>query len=50
VAAVVTGRTDVARRAVVHLPGGDLRIEWLENNHVMMTGPAATVYEGTIEL
>jgi diaminopimelate epimerase len=48
VAAVVTGRA--ARRAVVHLPGGDLRIEWLENNHVMMTGPATTVYEGTILL
>jgi diaminopimelate epimerase len=50
VAAVVTGRTGTTRNAVVHLPGGNLRIEWLENNHVMMTGPAATVYEGTIEL
>jgi diaminopimelate epimerase len=48
VAAAVTGRA--ARRATVRLLGGDLRIEWLENNHVMMTGPAVTVYEGTIEL
>jgi diaminopimelate epimerase len=49
VAAVVTGRIAV-RQAIVHLPGGDLHIEWLENNHVMMTGPATTVYEGTIKL
>jgi diaminopimelate epimerase len=48
VAAAITGRA--ARSALVHLRGGDLRIEWLENNHVMMTGPAATVYEGTIQL
>jgi diaminopimelate epimerase len=48
VAAALTGRA--ARRATVCLPGGDLHVEWLENNHVMMTGPAATVYEGTIEL
>jgi len=49
VAAVVTGRI-ATRKALVHLPGGDLSIEWLANNHVMMTGPAATVYEGTIQL
>jgi diaminopimelate epimerase len=49
VAAVVTGRVNT-RSAVVRLPGGDLCVEWLANNHVMMTGPAATVYEGTIEL
>jgi diaminopimelate epimerase len=48
VAAVLTGRA--ARSALVHLRGGDLHIEWLSNNHVMMTGPAATVYEGTIRL
>ena len=46
VAGVLTGRTQ--RQAVVHLPGGPLQIEWLEsNNHVMMTGPARTVFEGT---
>ncbi|MBH5328618.1 diaminopimelate epimerase [Eikenella sp. S3360] len=32
----------------VSLPGGDLRIEWAANNHVLMTGPAATVFEGTV--
>ena len=49
VAAVITERI-AARKANVHLLGGTLYIEWLNNNHVMMTGPAATVYEGTIEL
>jgi diaminopimelate epimerase len=48
VAAAITGRS--ARSALVHLRGGDLRIEWLDTNHVMMTGPAAAVYEGTIHL
>ncbi|WP_044642525.1 diaminopimelate epimerase [Risungbinella massiliensis] len=37
----------VARKATVHLLGGDLLIEWDEqNNHVYMTGPAANVYKG----
>lgn len=44
VAAVLTGRAD--RRAVVHLPGGDLEIEWAENDRIYMTGPAVTVFEG----
>lgn len=44
VAAARTGRA--GRRAVVHLKGGDLRIEWGDDNHVYMTGPAVTVFEG----
>ena len=33
----------------VTLPGGDLRIEWAgEGRPVFMTGPAETVYEGTL--
>lgn len=44
VAAVRTGRS--ARSAVVHLPGGDLQIEWADNNHVFMTGPAVEVFRG----
>ncbi len=47
VAAVLNGRT--GREVRVHLPGGDLDIEWSEaDNHVYMTGPAADVYEGDI--
>ncbi|MGN1264359.1 MAG: diaminopimelate epimerase, partial [Muribaculaceae bacterium] len=35
VAAVVNGKAN--RKAVIHLLGGDLSIEWAENGHVMMT-------------
>lgn len=44
VAAARTGRA--GRKAVVHLRGGDLRIEWADDNHVYMSGPAVTVFEG----
>ncbi len=35
---------------LVHLRGGDLRIEIGDDSHLYMTGPAATVFEGEIEL
>jgi len=39
------------RKATVKLLGGDLIIEWNENdNHVYMTGPATTVFEGRIDI
>jgi diaminopimelate epimerase len=45
VAGVLTGRTD--RQVSIHLRGGDLSIEWNENNnHVYMTGPAVEVFTG----
>ncbi|HEY1685334.1 MAG TPA: diaminopimelate epimerase [Tepidisphaeraceae bacterium] len=45
VASVLTGRTE--RKLLVHLPGGDLRIEWKEDdNCVYMTGPATEVFSG----
>lgn len=45
VAGVLTGKLD--RKVRVHLPGGDLQIEWREsNNHVYMTGPAVEVFSG----
>ena len=44
-AAILTGRTD--RAVDVSLLGGTLHIRWDENdNHVYMTGPARTVFEG----
>ncbi len=47
VAAVLTG--DTKRKAIVSLPGGDLEIEWYEDdNHVYMTGEAVTVFTGEI--
>ena len=43
VTAVLTGRAD--RKALLHLPGGDLTIEWREaDNNVYMTGPATEVF------
>lgn len=35
------------RKITVHLPGGDLQIEWAENGRVYMTGPAEEVFTGT---
>jgi len=46
VAAVLNKQTD--RKATVKLLGGDLFIEWAENNHVYMTGPAIEVFRGTV--
>jgi diaminopimelate epimerase len=37
------------RDVTVHLAGGDLLIEWAEDNHVYMTGPATEVFEGEIK-
>ena len=45
VAAVLAGHTD--RKVLIHLPGGDLTIEWrASDNHVYMTGPATEVFSG----
>lgn len=49
VAAVLTGRT--GREATLQLLGGELHIRWDEaTNHVFMTGPAAFVFDGEIDL
>ena len=48
VSGVLTNRTN--RSVLVHLPGGDLRIEWMGDNRVMMTGPAEQVFEGEVTL
>lgn len=50
-AAVVAGRLrgELDMPVTVHLPGGDLEIEWQGQGHpVIMTGPATTVFEGQI--
>jgi diaminopimelate epimerase len=36
------------RRADILLDGGILTIEWLDNNHVVMTGPVALAYSGML--
>jgi diaminopimelate epimerase len=44
VAAILNGSTE--KKANVHLPGGTLEIEWADNNHVIMTGPAELSFAG----
>lgn len=52
-AAVVTGRIQnvLEEKVKVDLPGGILMVSWSGSNEpVLLTGPATTVFEGTIEL
>lgn len=45
VAGMLTDRTD--REILMHLPGGDLTVEWREaDQHVYLTGPATEVFTG----
>ncbi len=38
------------RRATVLVDGGALEIEWRDDGHVLMTGPVATSFRGTLDL
>lgn len=44
VAAALTGHA--GRISDIEMDGGTLHIEWLDDNHIYMTGPAVTVFEG----
>jgi diaminopimelate epimerase len=46
IAAMIKGLTE--RQVAVKLVGGNLFIEWADNNHAYMTGPAVEVFEGVI--
>jgi len=48
VAATLTHRTGKTNKII--MDGGPLTIEWGDDNHIYMTGPATTVFEGTINL
>jgi diaminopimelate epimerase len=49
VACILNGLTD--RKLTVHVLGGEVDVEWNEkDNHVYMTGPAETVFEGYINI
>ena len=49
VAVVSMLRGTVERRVVIELRGGELEIAWpADDAHILMTGPAAEVYTGTI--
>jgi diaminopimelate epimerase len=51
-AAVVAGVLNkrIKNDAIVHLKGGDLKIEWSEDGHVYMTGPAESVFKGSVQI
>ncbi|MDJ1183598.1 diaminopimelate epimerase [Roseofilum casamattae] len=46
VAGVLAGKCD--RQTTVQLPGGDLDIEWADDDRLYMTGPARAVFTGTV--
>ncbi|MEG1525284.1 MAG: diaminopimelate epimerase [Clostridia bacterium] len=46
VCCVLNGKTE--RRVAVHIALGTLQIEWAEDHHVYMTGPAELVFTGDI--
>jgi len=45
VASVLNGKTD--RAITVNLDGGDLFVEWRDDNHIYMFGPAIEVFRGS---
>ena len=46
VAAVRRGLTD--RKVTVEVDGGELFIDWAEDDHVLMSGPTATSFRGVL--
>jgi diaminopimelate epimerase len=50
VSGIVNGLHD--KSVVVHLPGGDLNVSWngSEDDSVFMTGPARSVFQGSVEI
>lgn len=47
VASVLAGLT--ARKAEVEFPGGLLGVEWREDDHLFLTGPAVSVFDGEFD-
>ena len=49
-AAVAAARKGLTgRKVTVELPGGVLFIDWADNDHILMCGPAELEFEGTLE-
>lgn len=49
VACILNGYTD--NEITVHVPGGKIDVFWnKEDNHIYMTGPATTVFDGSVEI
>lgn len=50
-AAVVSSLKELTERDItVHLFGGDLHLQWANNDHIFMTGPAVAVFSGVMEI
>ncbi|WP_246879832.1 diaminopimelate epimerase [Bacillus suaedae] len=49
VAAILNGHCHKDEEVIVHLLGGDLRITWKQNGHVLMSGGAEIICEGFFE-
>lgn len=48
--AVSAARTErTSRNVLIHMPGGDLVLEWKDNNHVMMSGPTEWEWSGKVD-
>jgi diaminopimelate epimerase len=48
-AAVAAARLKLTgRKVAVRLPGGELSIEWADNDHILMTGPFAHDFDGEV--
>lgn len=49
-AAVSAARTNrTGRQVTVTVPGGDLHIDWRDNDHIIMTGPAEWEFSGLLD-
>ena len=48
VAAVLNNKT--YRKATIHLPGGDLDIQWANDGYIYMAGPAELVFKGEMTI
>ena len=49
VACVLNNLTE--NEVTIHVTGGDIVVKWdRDNNHIYMTGPAETVFEGTVNI
>ncbi|HEY6873640.1 MAG TPA: diaminopimelate epimerase [Geobacteraceae bacterium] len=48
VAGALNGVTE--KRILNHLSGGDLELEWADDGHLYMTGPAVEVFSGEIDI
>ena len=46
VAAFLTKRS--GKKSIIKMDGGDLEIEWREDDHIYMTGPAEFAFDGEI--